>query len=301
MARFGQGPRSCFYSVGSFCRYPTFLLARPSTRCLVLALDAPGLTRRPNKRPAKWAPVRMLLRSLAHYTVLHVKPLAARAAMVNSPGPQLAGHRSVTKRASVNIFFGCHLAILDIKLVTAHASMVNLPTRQLTGNSALAKRARVNKIFGSDMSVFDLKSVSAHIAVIYLARAHGAAHSNLTEWANVLEWLCCSLLPKLLSWMWLHLHRAGRLRCSCARKALHFLSCVASPSSLRLRAISATTSAMTLSCFWRATLTCVAATRATAFLTTFSPALALGSYRIPVDHSGRDAVMSIVESKLSLS
>ena len=33
----------------------------------------------------------------------------------------------------------------------------------------------------------------------------------------------------------------------------------------------------------------------------FSPALALGSYRIPVDHSGRDAVMSIVESKLSLS
>ena len=213
MARFGQGPRSCFYSVGSFCRYPTFLLARPSTRCLVLALDAPGRTRRPNKRPAKWAPVRMLLRSLAHYTVLHAKPLAARAAMVNSPGPQLAGHRSVTKRASVNIFFGCHLAILDIKLVTAHASMVNLPTRQLTGNSALAKRARVNKIFGSDMSVFDLKSVSAHIAVIYLARAHGAAHSNLTEWANVLEWLCCSLLPKLLSWMWLHLHRAGRLRC----------------------------------------------------------------------------------------
>ena len=295
MARFWARPRSCFYSVGSFCRYPTFLLARPSTRCLVLALDAPGLTRRPNKRPAKWAPVRMLLRSLAHSTVLHVKPLAARAAMVNSPGPQLAGHRSVTKRASVNIFFGCHLAILDIKPVTAHASMVNLPSRQLTGNSALAKRARVNKIFGSDMSVFDLKSVSAHIAVIYLARAHGAAHSNLTEWANVLEWLCCSLLRSFsvgCGCTSTGLAACGALRCSCARKALHLLSCVASPSSLRLRAISASTSAMTLSCFWRATLTCVAATRATAFLTTFSPALALGSYRIPVDHSGRDAVMS---------
>ena len=159
MARFGQGPRSCFYSVGSFCRYATFLLARPSTRCLVLALDAPGLTRRPNKRPAKWAPVRMLLRSLAHYTVLHVKPLAARAAMVNSPGPQLAGHRSVTKRASVNIFFGCHLAILDIKPVTAHASMVNLPSRQLTGNGALAKRAALSSSSRSNDAGHKLKQI----------------------------------------------------------------------------------------------------------------------------------------------
>ena len=78
-ARFGQALkppkparslRKPSHRTKAFCRYPTFLLARPSTRCLVLALDAPGRTRRPNKRPAKWAPVRMLLRSLAHYTVL---------------------------------------------------------------------------------------------------------------------------------------------------------------------------------------------------------------------------------------
>jgi hypothetical protein len=158
----------------------------------------------------------MPLRCLAHYTVLHVKPLAARAAMVDSPGPQLAGHRPVAKRASVNIFFGCHLAILDIKPVTARASMVNLPSLQLAGNSAFAKRATVDKLFGSDVSIFDLKSLSAHIAVIYVARADGAADSNLTERANVVEWLCCSLLQKLLSWMWLRLHRAGRSRFLCA-------------------------------------------------------------------------------------
>ena len=115
MARFGQGPRSCFYSVGSFCRYPTFLLARPSTRCIVLALDAPGLTRRPNKRPAKWAPVRMLLRSLAHYTVLHVKPLAARAAMINLPNLQLTGNSALAKRASVNKLFGSDMSVFDLK------------------------------------------------------------------------------------------------------------------------------------------------------------------------------------------
>jgi hypothetical protein len=137
----------------------------------MLALDSPGLLRRPNKRPAQWAPVRMPLRCLAHYAVLHVKLLAARA------------------------------------------SMVNLPSLQLAGNSAFAKRATVNKLFGSDVSIFDLKSVSAHIAVIYSARAHGAAHSNLTERAIVLDWLCCSLLPKLLSWMWLRLHRADRSQC----------------------------------------------------------------------------------------
>ena len=183
--------------------------------------------------------------------------------MVNSPGPQLAGHRSVTKRASVNIFFGCHLAILDIKLVTAHASMVNLPTRQLTGNSALAKRARVNKIFGSDMSVFDLKSVSAHIAVIYLARAHGAAHSNLTEWETSQTYWNGFVAASFRSFSVgcgctsTGLAACGALRCSCARKALHCLSCVAS----RLRPCACARfrpllSAMTLSCFWRATLTC---------------------------------------------
>ena len=60
------GPTSCFYSVGSLRRYPTFLLARPSTRCVMFALDSPGSTRRPNKRLAQWAPVRMLLRRLFH-------------------------------------------------------------------------------------------------------------------------------------------------------------------------------------------------------------------------------------------
>ena len=58
------GPTSCFYSVGSLRRYPTFLLARPSTQCVtgMFALDSPRSTRRPNK----WAPVRMLLRQLFH-------------------------------------------------------------------------------------------------------------------------------------------------------------------------------------------------------------------------------------------
>ena len=40
------------------------------------------------------------------------------------------------------------------------------------------------------------------------------------------------------------------------------------PVPLRFRAISARTSAMTFSCFWRFARTCIAATRATAFLTT---------------------------------
>jgi hypothetical protein len=125
--------------LGSLRCYPTFPLTRPSTRCVMLALDSPGLMRRPNKGPAQWAPVRMPLRCLAHYTVLHVKPLAARAAMVDSPGPQLAGHRPVAKRASVNIFFGCHLAILDIKPVTAGASMVNLPQSSACWRRGLRK------------------------------------------------------------------------------------------------------------------------------------------------------------------
>ena len=119
--------------------YPTFPLTRPSPRCAVLALDSSGLMRRPNKRLAQWAPVGVPLRCLAHYAVLHFKPLAARAAMVNLPGPQLARHRAVAKRAPVNIFFGCHLAILDIKPVTAGASMVNLPQSSACWRRGLRK------------------------------------------------------------------------------------------------------------------------------------------------------------------
>ena len=133
-----RGATTCFYWASIRC-YPTFPLTRPSPRCIVRALDSPGLMRRPNKRLAQRAPVRVPLRCLAHYAVLHFKPLAAHAAMVNLPGPQLARHRAVAKRAPVNIFFGCHLAILDIKPVTAGASMVNLPQSSACWRRGLRK------------------------------------------------------------------------------------------------------------------------------------------------------------------
>ena len=140
--------------------------------------------RRPNKRLAQRAPVRVPLRCLAHYAVLHFKPLAAHAAMVNLPGPQLARHRAVAKRAPVNIFFGCHLAIFDIKPVTAGASMVNLPIRQLAGNSAFAKRAPVNIFFGCHLAILDIKPVTAGASMVNLPQSSACWRRGLRKTGN---------------------------------------------------------------------------------------------------------------------
>jgi hypothetical protein len=113
----------------------------------------------------------MLLRSVANHTVLYVKRVSARTAMVKLPNLHVAGHGACAERASINKGFRHDVPIFHLKCFSASLPVIYSARAHSAVDSNITKRTYVMKLFCCSLPLRWLRWLWQRLRLVSCARS----------------------------------------------------------------------------------------------------------------------------------